>query len=487
MARLSLSLLGPLRIALDGRPVNGFAYNKARALLVYLAVEADRAHQRDALVGLLWPELPDPAARTNLRQALANLREAIGDATAAPPFLLIARDNIQLNPISDYDLDGAAFTALLAACDTHAHRHPERCRACAARMEQALALYRGDFLAEFALGDSAPFDEWQLRHRERLHQQALGALAHLANYHERRGEDAPARRYAQRQIELDPWREEAHRQLMRLLARGDQRSAALMQYEICRRALARDLDVAPAAETTALYECIRDGALKIENEELKTTDTQRFSIFNSQFSISTHNFPAPTTPLIGREVDLAELGDLLENPAHRLITVAGPGGIGKTRLALAAASEQAQAFTHGAVFVPLAAISTAAFLAPAIMAALDLTLQGQRDPRDQLFDYLCGKELLLVLDNFEQLLASGLSENEGGAALLTDILQRAPGVTLLVTSRERLALQGEWLFELPGLSYPAGELVDGVENYSSVQRCRRREGVCHRHRVGPVI
>src|SRR3954463_10870663 len=97
MSRLSLSLLGRLQITLNRQPVGGFAYNKARALLVYLAIEADRPHHRDALVGLLWPELPDTAARTNLRQALANLRETIGDATSTPPFLLITRDTIQLN------------------------------------------------------------------------------------------------------------------------------------------------------------------------------------------------------------------------------------------------------------------------------------------------------------------------------------------------------------------------------------------------------
>src|SRR5919201_1414970 len=122
MARLSLALLGPLRITLDGQPVSGFAYNKARALLAYLAVEAERPHQRDGLVGLLWPELPDTAARTNLRQALANLREAIGDATATPPFLLITRDTIQFNQASDYELDVAAFSGLKAASETHAHR-----------------------------------------------------------------------------------------------------------------------------------------------------------------------------------------------------------------------------------------------------------------------------------------------------------------------------------------------------------------------------
>jgi len=100
MTRLSLALLGPTQLTLDGQPVGGFAYNKARALLAYLAVEADRPHHRDTLAALLWPELPDEAARHNLRQALANLRTAIGDATATPPFLYITRDTIQFNPRS---------------------------------------------------------------------------------------------------------------------------------------------------------------------------------------------------------------------------------------------------------------------------------------------------------------------------------------------------------------------------------------------------
>jgi predicted ATPase len=193
-----------------------------------------------------------------------------------------------------------------------------------------------------------------------------------------------------------------------------------------------------------------------------------------------HNFRAQTTRLIGREIELAELGVLLENPAHRLITIVGPGGIGKTRLALAAAAEQAEAFTHGATFVPLAAISSAALVAPAILAGLNIGLQGQRDPRDQLLDYLREQELLLVLDNFEQLLAPDQSENEGGATLLTDILHYAPGVTLLVTSRERLALQGEWLFDLSGLTYPPGELTEDFEVYSAVQLFVQRAGQVRR-------
>ena len=127
------------------------------------------------------------------------------------------------------------------------------------------------------------------------------------------------------------------------------------------------------------------------------------------------------------------------------------------------------AFRHGAAFVPLAGISSAEFMSPAILTALDVELQGQRDPRDQVLEYLCEKELLLVLDNFEQLLTPGLREDEGGAALLADVLRHAPDVTLLVTSRERLALDGEWLYDLSGLNYPTRESAEAIETYSAVQ------------------
>ena len=154
--------------------------------------------------------------------------------------------------------------------------------------------------------------------RERLRQLAQDALARLADYHERHGAIEPARRSAARQIELDPWREEAHRQMMRLLAASGQRSAALAQYERCRRVLQQELGVEPEAETTALYRRIRDD-LSASAHETVTEPIEMPAML-----------PIPPAPLIGRERELAELDALLADPAHRLITVLGPAGIGKT-------------------------------------------------------------------------------------------------------------------------------------------------------------
>jgi predicted ATPase/DNA-binding XRE family transcriptional regulator len=217
--------------------------------------------------------------------------------------------------------------------------------------------------------------------------------------------------------------------------------------------LAECLDV-PAAERDAFVQAARGSATPTLPRAAEPVRTR---------------LPAPLTSLIGREDELAELRTLLANPACRLITIVGPGGIGKTRLVLAIAAEQAALFPDGAALVSLAAVSTPALVAPAILAALDVPLQGQRDPREQLIEMLRDKGLLLVLDNFEQLLCAEGDSGDVTIALLRDVLHAAPSVQLLVTSRERLRMQGEWLFDLGGLCYPLDEAGVGLTETAAMQ------------------
>jgi WD40 repeat protein/DNA-binding SARP family transcriptional activator len=255
MATLSISLFGTLQIKLGAQPVSDFKSDKVRALLAYLAVEADRPHRREALAALLWPEMPDRSARGNLRDALANLRQVVGDREATPPYLLIERNTIQFDASSDQWLDVARFCELVEAdrADQPAHQ----------QLAEAIDLYRGSFLEGFSLRDSPAFDDWSLLTRERLRRQALLALSRLATHHEGQGDYEQACDHARRQVELEPWDEEAHRHLMQLLALDGQRGAALLQYENCRQSLAEELGVEPAAETTSLFEQIRDGTLAV--------------------------------------------------------------------------------------------------------------------------------------------------------------------------------------------------------------------------------
>ena len=242
MTRLTLSVLGALQVTLGGEPVNTFRSAKTRALLVYLALESNRPHTRDALAGLLWPDQSNQTARDNLRQTLAILRKAIGDAeNAQSPSLDITRNTIQFNLGSDHFVDAVAFTTLINACAAHRHRHSETCPSCAENRRQAVALYRGDFIDQFYLSDSDPFEEWAVLKRGRLRELALDALCQLTEFHTAHGDHQQSLTYAQRQLELDPWCEEAHQQAMRALALAGRYSAALSQYETCRRGLADEI------------------------------------------------------------------------------------------------------------------------------------------------------------------------------------------------------------------------------------------------------
>ena len=431
MAPLSISLFGALQIARDEQPLTGFESLKVRALLAYLAVEADRPHTRGALADLLWPELPHTSARANLRQALANLRAVLHDQAADAPVLLVTRESIQFNRASEHWLDVAVFTGHLSACAAHPHQqstpvnHTER-------LTQAAALYCGAFLDQLSLGDSAPFEEWATLRRASFHQQMLDILVRLSALAEQRGDNEAARGFARRQIALEPWREEAHQQLMRLLWRSGQRSAALAQYEACRHILAAELGVEPATETSALYEQMRGGSPAVVKG-----------------AAPLHNLAAQKrlTPFIGRTEELAWITGQLEQRHTRLLTLVGPGGVGKTRLAVQAAAALHGTFAHGIWFVNLAPLQAPELVASAIAQSLGLRESGDRTLSESLKSFLYAQQLLLILDNFEHVAAA--------APLVAELLTEAPGLYVLVTSRRPLHLSAEYEFAVPPLAPPA--------------------------------
>ncbi|MCL7454095.1 MAG: hypothetical protein M8467_13710 [Anaerolineae bacterium] len=270
MAALSIRLFGPFEVELDGEPVTRFVTDKARALLAYLAVEADRPHRREALAGLLWPEVPEPAARGSLRTALNNVRQVVGDRARpsdhAPssereadlPVLDVSWQEIQFNRDSDARVDVRVFTGLLQAGTLRSSDQPLG-PLTSQDLEEAVGLYRGSFLEGFSLPDSAPFEEWALLKREELQRQMLWALQQLISHYERSGEISRALPHAWHAVELDPWRGVAQRQLMHLLALDGQREAALAQYEQYRQLLAEELGVEPSEAARDLYELLSTG------------------------------------------------------------------------------------------------------------------------------------------------------------------------------------------------------------------------------------
>ena len=466
---LQLALLGNLEIHRDGAPVAALRSGKAQALLCYLAV-TDRPHLRPALVGLLWGDMPEANARNNLNKALTHLRQAVGR------HLCITRQAVAFDRESPYWLDVEIFETEASgvfSVGPSAEVAPSRSDAASARidierLQSVVELYRGHFLEGFHVRQALAFEEWVLAQRARLRELALGALHTLAVHHTRRGAAGHAAGidYTSRLLALEPWREAAHRQLMLLLARSGKRGAALAQYDACRQVLGRELGVEPGAETTALYEQIRDGAL--------TKRTESAQVGVGEQSDSRHGapgLPAPLTRLIGREQELDEIRQLLRDLACRLLTLVGPGGSGKTRLALEAGAAQLADFEDGVFLVSLAPLRSVESIEPTVATALGLSLYLPGDPRQQLLGYLREKNLLLILDNFEHLLLSSLppepvlgpdgtsaverAGERGGESLVTDILQAAPDVQVLVTSRVGMKVRGEHLYPVTGMGAPS--------------------------------
>jgi predicted ATPase/DNA-binding SARP family transcriptional activator len=427
MPPLSLRLLGTFQVLRDGAPITRFRGDKVRALLAYLATETDRPHARAALAALLWPEHGDDLALRNLTQAVVRLRAVLGDEGM---LLESSRDALGWRAAACVDVP--EFEQLARSAEV-------------ADLARAAQLYGGEFLAGFSLPGCEAFEEWLLLRREQLHQLALSTLARLAELHERAGDYAALCQYARRLLALEPWHEAAHRQLMRGLALSGDRSTALNQYERCREVLANELGVEPDVETRALYERIR---------------AEEFTPATRDASAPRHNLPAPLSPFVGREAELAELAMHRAQPETRLLTLIGVGGIGKTRLALELARASLDAYADGVFFVSLASLATASELPAAIAQALDLSLHS-RDPVTALLHFLRSKQLLFILDNFEHLLES--------AELVVALLQEAPRLQIIVTSRARLNLRGEQIYVVPGLEY-AAEAIPAAAAQSAAVR-----------------
>jgi DNA-binding SARP family transcriptional activator len=434
---LFTALLGPFQVRLGEQLIPHFESVKVRALFAYLAAEAGHPHDRATLAGLLWPDWPGEAAQKNLRHSLYSLRKLLGDQDAAQPYLLVDHQTIQLNREADVWVDVGEFEAAISEGRPGSGDLQSTIR----NLQSAIALYRGSFLEGFDLGDSPAFEEWLLARREHYNQQMLQALSRLADVYLEQGQHEKAESYAYRQIELEPWSEKAHQQLMHALSMKGERVQALAQFESLRKVLKRELGVEPSEETLQLYQQIRDGRLGVRKEAGFEAGTL--------VEKPRHNLPLQLTSFIGREKEIAAVTRLLQGA--RLVTLTGPGGTGKTRLALQVAAGLLEQFADGVWLVELAPLFDPA-LVPAI-AARALGLREMTGPQviSLLQEYLEHRQLLLILDNCEHVV-------EACARLAEILLQACPKLSFLVSSRESLGITGEVSYRVPPLSLPEAYL-----------------------------
>ena len=441
MAHLEIQLLGPFNVTLDNQPV-AFSYDKVRALLAYLCVEHNQPVPRVRLTGLLWPDQSQTAAQDSLRQAISRLRSDIHDRDAQPPVITIDRDHLQLNLESRVTIDLVTFRSHLSWTASHHHRSLPACTTCTGMLEEASNLVRGSFLEDLSLPDSDIFENWATLLREQVKIQALEIRGVLAAHYALHSDFKSVLKYARQQLLIDAYHEPAHRYIMRALTHSGQRSQAVLHFTHLKQLLEDDLGISPAVETLALYDLIKEGNLQIEPSGAQT------------------NLPASLGPIVGREVELSELVVWLADPDRRLISVVGPGGTGKTLLVSEAVQKAAAMFAHGAVYVSLSMAGAGGSLVEAIAESLSQSGYVLSFDWPQVSAYFREREMLLVLDGFENLLDE--------RARVSQLLETANDLVVLITTRERLNLPGEWIFDLGGLDVPPTSMTGRLEAYSSV-------------------
>lgn len=432
---LSFTLFGDFTITSDEKTIP-LRSIKAKALLAYLLVHAAQSHPRESLMTLLWPDSVRQSAQANLRQMVHQLRVALPTPTSkttpeSTPLLLADRQTVQINPAAAYSLDTTEFEALMAADQD------------IEKLTQAVALYRGPFLESLFVPDSNEFETWAANQRAFYLRRVMQTLDNVTAYHLEHQAFPQAVKSARRQLAIDGLRETAVCQLMVALAKSGRRVEALAEYEQLHQRLNSELGVEPSAETNRLQH-------QIQNNELLPEPAMAAHSPNAERPPALKSLPKTKTVLLGREEELALLQSVMENPEVSLVSVLGPGGIGKTRLALKAAhtaAEQPDLFSDGIFFVDLTTVHTAAQLVSQIATALNLSISGILPPKRQVAEHLQQKKILLLLDNFEQLV-------EEGAALLGEWLLQMPQIKILITSRELLGLKEEWVVRVKGLAYP---------------------------------
>ncbi len=405
---LEIHLLGQFNVQHDGEPIE-IRSRPARILLAYLVLTRGTHHPRERLAGLLWPNSIESNARKNLRQALWQLRNAIGDT-----HLLVDASSIALNSTYDLWLD---ISLLEDTADQD--------------LETAVSVYEGELLPGF-------YEDWILLERDRLDAAYARKMQRLLTQFLQEERWTEVLGWSERWIAKGHVPESAYRALMMAHAATGELPNVELVYQRCVEALRQEVNVEPSEETTQLYRSLLAGE-DVSQYLGEEKSGQAVSAEPQQVSL-----PTQPTFFIGRKQELTEIEQLL---AHgRLLTLTGPGGIGKTRLAVRAAAVMASEFNDGCFFVSLAPIRAVEHLIQTIAEAVRFPLATHLDPQHQLLNYLQKRQLLLVMDNFEHLLE--------GVGIVSEILQAAPEVKILATSREILNLQSETSFTVEGMDFP---------------------------------
>ena len=421
---LEINTLSNPEIVVGDEKVVNFISRKALALVIYLAINPGN-RSREELADLLWSDQSQERATGNLRVVLSDIRKKVGD------YLSINRHTVSLLTNKDISVD---VHQLLDAIETH-------------NLDAAISLYKGDFLESFYLRGASGFENWQVLEREKIRLELIDGLSETIHQIMKVGRPKEAIKYLVNLTTMEPLLESAHRQLMQAYFDNGDITLALKQFEVCKQILSEELSVTPAEETLNLYAHIaRNRSLETNNE----------TVF--------HNLPIFTTPFIGQEEKNRELVSIISKPDVRHLSLVGPGGYGKSRLAIHLAKQMISQFPDGTFWIPLQSLDKSSELPIAIADAIGFIHQSKKDFKDELLNYLSSRQTLLILDNFEHLIS--------GARLVSEILTTSQSVKIITTTRQKLNLHGETTYFMRGMDYPIGE-----ELTSNVTKAKKFDAV----------
>jgi DNA-binding SARP family transcriptional activator len=406
-------LLGRAAIRHEGRWLQPPA-GKTSALLYFLAYNGDWV-RRDELTYLFWPDSTEDEARRNLRRILTTIR-------ALPYANAFESDARRLRWSIDTDVH--AFQQALSG----------------QRLATAAELYEGALLDGLGLPSSPEFERWLELERQACHERWRLSLLEWSTEFEAVDRFREAGEVLARLYRADAFDEEVLRRYVRALHASGQRTKALEAFNAFTASLKTELGAEPEHATAEIGDAIRRG------QPCAFTPPETTVTNADPKPRPKHNLAAQPTAFIGRDADRAKLTAVLGEPTTRLVTIVGPGGMGKTRLAVEVARAQVDGFEHGVFFVGFDSVVSPELMAYAVADVLGFSFFGARSPEEQLREHLRSKELLLVLDNLEHLLA--------GLQWISDLLESAAGVTILATSRERLNVRAERVFDLASLPVP---------------------------------
>jgi len=408
--RLRYSILGPVEVAREGEPLP-IPGRRQRRLLAALLLRPNQAVPAEQLAEAVWESEPPTTARTALQVHVSQLRKLLGGES------IETRAGGYLLRLEADQLDAARFERELR--NARAAAEPGRT---AALLRDALALFRGPALGDLA---AEPFARAEAM---RLDELRIAATEERLAAEIEAEPDAPPIGELEALVSEHPLRERPRALLMLALYRAGRQAEALAAYRDARQMLVDELGIEPGAELRELERAIL---------------SQDASLRAAGAGAPPPSLPTPATPLVGRERELGETEALLVEGHARLLTLTGPGGIGKTRLAIELARTLAPAFGGAVVFVSLAAIADPMLVGSAIAQAVGAKLSGGRSTTAALVERLRERATLLVVDNFEQVASARL--------LIADLLAAVPALTVVVASRAVLHLSGEHEYPVPPL------------------------------------